>query len=77
MRFAITLLAAVMAVTLVSCGGSDDETAAPLPVAQRFLTAEEAPGSKPDPDETRQTTMDLDEFIEGLSDVRLIPTRKR
>ena len=70
MRFAIQLLVAVTALTLVSCGGSDDETAAPAPVAvaQRFVTAEDAPGSKPDPVETPQTTQDFDEFIAALSD---------
>jgi hypothetical protein len=74
MRLALSLLLAVTAVTLVSCGGSDDETAAvPLPVAQRFVTAEDAPGSKPDPVETRQTTVDLDEFITALSDFSVDP----
>ena len=74
MRLAISLLVAVTAVTLVSCGGSDDETAAtPLPVAQRFVTSEDAPGSKPDPVETRQTTVDLDEFITALSDFAVDP----
>ncbi len=68
MRFAIPLLVAVTAVTLVACGGSDDETAAPLPVAQRFVTAQDAPGSKADPVEKRQTTVDFDDFILALSD---------
>jgi hypothetical protein len=72
-RFAIPLLAALAMMTLVSCGGSDDETAAPLPVAQRFVTAEDAPGSKPDPVETRQTTVDLDEFITALRDFTVDP----
>jgi hypothetical protein len=67
-RFAIPLLVAVTAVTLVACGGSDDETAAPLPVAQRFVTAQDAPGSKADPVEKRQTTVDFDDFILALSD---------
>ena len=76
MRLAIPLLVAVTAVTLVSCGGSDEETAAPVSVAQRFLTAEEAPGSKPDPVEKRQTTEDFDEFIEGLSEVSIDPDKE-
>jgi hypothetical protein len=42
-------------ITLVACGGDDDETAAPVPPAQRFVTEEDAPGTKPDPVETRQT----------------------
>ena len=68
MRFAIPLLAALAMITLAACGGSNDETAAPLPVAQRFVTAQDAPGSKPDPVEKRQTTVDFDDFILALSD---------
>ena len=73
MRFAIPLLAALAMVTLVACGGDDDETAAPVPLAQRFVTAEDAPGSKPDPVETRQTTVDFDEFIATLSELAVDP----
>ena len=73
MRFAIPLLAALAMITLVACGGNDEETAAPVPLAQRFVTAEDAPGSKPDPVETRQTTVDFDEFIAGLSEVSIDP----
>ena len=68
MRFAIPLLAALAMITLAACGGSNDETAAPLPVAQRFVTAQDAPGSKLDPVEKRQTTVDFDDFILALSD---------
>jgi hypothetical protein len=68
MRLAISFLVAVTAVTLVSCGGSDDETAPPLPTTQRFVNAADAPGSKADPVETRQTTVDFDEFIAALGD---------
>lgn len=73
MRFTIPFLTALATMTLVACSGGDDETAAPLPVADRFLTAEEAPGSKPDPDETRQTTVDFDEFIATLSEGAVDP----
>lgn len=68
MRFAISLVAALVAVGLVACSGNDEETAAPVPVAQRFVTAEDAPGSKADPVETRQTTEDFEEFIQILSE---------
>jgi hypothetical protein len=71
--FAIPLLVALTAVALVACGGGDDETAVPVPLAERFLTAEEASGSKPDPDETRQTTVDFDEFIATLRDASIDP----
>ena len=73
MRFAIPLLVALTAVALVACGGGDDETAAPLPVAQRFVSAEDAPGSKPDPVETRQTTTDYTTFISALSESSIDP----
>ena len=72
-RFAIPLLAALTAVALVACGGGDDETAAPVPLAQRFVTAEDAPGSKPDPVEKRETTVDFDEFIAALSHLAVDP----
>jgi hypothetical protein len=72
-RLALSLLAALFAVTLVACGGDDDEAAAPLPLAQRFVTAEDAPGSKPDPLETRQTTDDFDEFMRALTDFSINP----
>jgi hypothetical protein len=71
--FAIPLLVALTAVALVGCGGSDDEAAAPVPLAQRFVAAEDASGSKPDPVETRQTTVDFDEFIAALSERAVDP----
>ena len=47
--------------------------ATPVPLAQRFLTAEDAPGSTPDPVEKRQTTVDVDEFIAALSELVVDP----
>ena len=73
MRLAIPIVAALAMVTLAACSGGDEETAPPLPPAQRFVTAEEAPGSKPDPVETRETTADFDEFIAGLSERAVDP----
>jgi hypothetical protein len=60
-RFLIPLLVVLATVALSGCG-SDDETAVPVPLPQRFVTAEDAPGSKADPDELRDTTFDFDEF---------------
>jgi hypothetical protein len=75
-RFTISLVVALIAVTLVACGGDDDdETAVPVPLAQRFLTAEDAPGSKPDPVEKRETTADFDEFIASLSEIAIDPDK--
>jgi hypothetical protein len=61
-RFAIPLIAALTLVAPVACTG-DDDAAAPLPVAQRFLTGEDAPGSEPDPVEHPRTATDIDGFI--------------
>jgi hypothetical protein len=63
-------------ITLVACGGDDDEAAAPAPSAQRFVTEEDAPGSKPDPDETRQTVADFDAFIAALSELAVDPDQE-
>jgi hypothetical protein len=75
-RFAIPLLLAFTAVALVACGGGDDQSAAPVPLAQRFVTAEDATGSKADPVEKRQTTVDFDVFITALSDFLIDPDRE-
>ena len=73
MRYAIPLLAALAMITLAGCTGEDDEAAAPVPLEQRFLTAEEVPATKPDPDETRRTTVDLDEFVAAFSEGAIDP----
>jgi hypothetical protein len=74
-RFAIPVLAALAMITLGACGGDDDETVAPVPLAQRFLTAADAPGTKPDPVEKRETTVDFDEFIAALSEHAVDPDK--
>ena len=76
MRLAIPLLAALAMITLVACGGDDDETAAPIPLAQRFVTEEDAPGSKPDPVETRQTIAEFDAFVAALHEFAIDPDRE-
>jgi hypothetical protein len=73
MRFAIRLPVLLTAVAFVACSGADD---APLPVAQRFPTAADAPGTKPDPVEKGETTEDLDEFIVAFSDAVIDPGRE-
>ena len=73
MRLAFVLLVGLAATALVGCNGSDDEAAAPLPVAQRFVSAEDAPGSKPDPVEKRQTTTDYDAFVSALKEQSIDP----
>jgi hypothetical protein len=72
-RFAIPLLVAVAAVGLVGCSGGDDETATPVPLEQRFVTAGDAPGSKSDPVEKRETTTDFAIFIPTLTEASIDP----
>jgi len=74
-RLVIPLLAGLAAVSLAACSGGEDETSAPPTVAQRFVTAADAPGSKPDPVEKRETTTDFDTFISALSDTSIDPDR--
>jgi hypothetical protein len=58
------------AVAFVACSGGDD---APVPLAQRFLTATDAPGTKSDPVEKGESPEDLDEFIVAFSDAVIDP----
>jgi hypothetical protein len=74
-RLGIPSLIALVVLALVGCGGKS-EPVAPLPVAQRLLSAEDAPGTKPDPVETRQTTADFDTFIAALRDAVVDPHDK-
>jgi hypothetical protein len=69
MRFATRLLVAWTVAALVACSGGDDA----VPVAQRFPTAADAPGTKPDPVETGETAADLDEFIPAFRDALIDP----
>jgi hypothetical protein len=73
-RWAIALLVILAMTALAACGGND-KTAAPLPLAQRFITADDAPGSKPDPDEARQVTKDFDDFLAALKEQAINPKK--
>jgi hypothetical protein len=59
---------------------SDDSGTAtstgPLALAQRVVTEEDAPGSKPDPVEKRQTAADEQEFIEKMGDAFVNPSEE-
>ena len=70
MRFAIRLLVPLTTVALVACG------AEPAPVGQRFPTAAEAPGTKPDPLEKGQIVENLDEFIPAFGEALIDPDRE-
>jgi hypothetical protein len=67
MRSAIRLLVLLTAVALVACGSD------PVPLAQRFPTAADAPGTKPDPVETRHTTEDMAEFVARFKEALIDP----
>jgi hypothetical protein len=69
MRFATRLLVTCTAAALVACGGGDDA----VPVGERFVTAADAPGTKPDPVETGETAADLDEFIPAFTPALIDP----
>jgi hypothetical protein len=75
-RVAISLLAALATLALVACDGDEDQQATPVPVEQRFVSADDAPGSKPDPDETRQTTADFDAFNAMLVEASIDPDQE-
>jgi hypothetical protein len=71
---AVRLLAALALMTLVGCGGDEDvekADSAPeadsTPLAERVLTSEDVPGSKPDPVEVRQTPENLEEFVNAFA----------
>jgi hypothetical protein len=75
-RFALPLLAALVLMMVAACGGEDDsESAEPtaLTLSQRLVTAEDAPGSKPDPVEVGGTTVDFEQFIQELRDLATDP----
>ena len=63
-RYAIRLAVLVTAVALVACSGGEP---APPPLAQRFVTAADAPGSTIDPVEVRETAEEIDSFVSLFS----------
>lgn len=71
MRLALPLLAVLALIALSACGGGDE--AEPVALAQRVVEEADAPGSKTDPVETRQTTVDFEEFIGVLGERAVDP----
>jgi hypothetical protein len=61
-RAVLLAIALLIALGVVACGGDDGETAEPLTMEERVLRESDAPGSKPDPVETRLSARSLDEF---------------
>ncbi len=72
MRYVMRLAVLVTTVALVACSGGEP---APPPLAERFVTAADAPGSTLDPEEGRQTADDLDHFIATFSQHMVDPDR--
>jgi hypothetical protein len=74
----VLLLSAVLVLGIAACGGGSDEATStgPLALAQRVVTKEDAPGSKPDPVEKRQTAADEQEFIEKMGDAFVDPSEE-
>ena len=73
MRLATRTLVLVTAVALVACSGGEP---APPPLAQRFVSEADAPGSTIDPVETRETEEDLDGFVATFSQHLIDPDRE-
>jgi hypothetical protein len=69
-------LAATAVLGLAACGGGNGEATStgPLTLDQRVVTEEDAPGSKPDPVEKRQTASDEQEFSDRMGDAFINPT---
>ena len=71
MRLCVVVVAAVAVMGIAACGGDDgggDDAAAPLALEQRVPGEAEAPGSEPDPVETRRTATGLEELAATMDD---------
>ena len=64
MRYAVRLAVLVTAVALMACSGDEP---APPPLAQRFVSAADAPGSTIDTVEVRETADEIDAFVSLFS----------
>jgi hypothetical protein len=74
MRLGVVVLAVVALMGFAACGGDDD--VAPLPLDQRVAGEAEAPGSQPDPIETRRTATSLDELAATMEDQLITATEE-
>ena len=72
------LLSAVLVLGLAACGGGSGEATStgPLALDQRVVIEEDAPDSKPDPVEKRQTAADEQEFSDKMGDAFINPTEQ-
>ena len=78
MKGLVLLLSPVMVLGIAACGGGSGEATStgPLTLAQRVVTQEDAPDSKPDPVEKRQTAADIEEFADKMGDAFINPSEE-
>ncbi len=78
MKALLFTFAATAVLGLAACGGGSDEAAStgPLTLAQRVVTEEDAPDSKPDPVEKRQTAAGIEEFADEMGDAFINPSKE-
>ena len=76
MKALVLLLSAVVVLGVAACGGDSGSATStgPLALDQRVVTEADAPGSKPDPVEKRQTALDAQEFSDKMGDAFINPT---
>lgn len=67
MRSALALLLVLALWAASGCGGDEAQSETTLALTERVVQAEDAPGSKPDPVETQQSTTMLLEFVDELT----------
>ena len=74
----LVFLSVVVLLGFVACGGGSGEATStgPLALDQRVVTEEDAPNSKPDPVEKRQTAVGEQEFAEKMGDAFINPTKQ-
>ena len=72
MRQGVVVLAVVALMGIAACG--NDDAVAPLPLDQRVAGEAEAPGSEPDPVETRRTAAGLEELATTMEDQLITAT---
>ena len=76
MKRLLVVLATIAVLGLTACGGSSGSGTAtgPLKLDDRVPNEADAPGSKPDPVEARQTAINIREFDEKMGDAFVNPT---
>ena len=74
MRQGVVVLAVVALIGIAAC--RSDNAAAPLTLEQRVASEAEAPGSQPDPIETRRTATSLDELAATMEDQLITATEE-